>query len=310
MNHAPTTRVERWIEEFLSKQASSRTARIYRRHLYPFAAWLEKMGFSSGDQFRAPTPEEFEQYVTKLCDEKASLSARRQGLIAIRSWFKFLGRKDRIRDNPASRIKNPRLQEHLYRPLTEAQVEKAYASICQENSSWPSRDRAIFGVIYEDALSREEVSALNLADISWDLSALCVGGKWLPMEDLLVTTLGSYIEERDARLARAGIDPRATPALFISEQQNGNPEQRLGPQQIFRTLRRIDPAINPRKLRDACGIHMLNRGADIRIVAALYRTGIGSMERLKAMASKKRRRHLNETHPRARLKQTSRETVN
>ncbi len=105
--------------------------------------------------------------------------------------------------------------------------------------------------------------------------------------------------QRVTWLARVGIDPKATPALFIGERPGRNPEQRLGPHPILIIQTGIDTAINRSKLRDACGIHMLDRGADPRIVAALYGVGIQSIERLIGMTVKGRRSALHKTHPRA-----------
>jgi site-specific recombinase XerD len=95
-----------------------------------------------------PTVQNIEEYLNKLYDEEVPLTMRRKALVAIRSWFNFLGRGGHIKSNPASPIKNQKLTKHLYRPLTEEQVQSAFASIDDKNSNWPARDRAIFETIY------------------------------------------------------------------------------------------------------------------------------------------------------------------
>ena len=309
MNRIPTTRVEQWIEDFLSTMQSAQTVRQYRPQLYKFSDWLRDRGFTAGDQFLIPTVQNIEEYLNKLYDEKVPLTMRREALVAIRSWFRFLGREGHIKSNPASRIKNQKLTKHLYRPLTEEQVQSAFASINDKNSTWPARDRAIFETIYEDALIPKEVCALNVADIDWKRSALSVGEKWLPMEETLVNALRIYLTERDAQLARHKIDPKATPALFISNQGARTVERRLGPHNLGVILKRIDPRFNPSKLRDACGIHMLEHDADPRIVADLFRTGIHAIDRLLEMSSAKSRARLMKSHPRATLPQTGDTTI-
>ena len=106
MNRIPTTRVEQWIEDFLSTMQSAETVRQYRSQLYKFSEWLRDRGFIAGDQFHIPTVQNIEEYFNKLYDEKVPLTMRREVLVAIRSWFKFLGRGGHIKSNPASGIKN------------------------------------------------------------------------------------------------------------------------------------------------------------------------------------------------------------
>jgi len=309
MNRIPTTRVEQWIEDFLSTKQSAQTVLQYRPQLYKFLEWLRDRGFTADDQFHTPTVQNIEEYLNELYDGKVPLTMRRQALVAIRSWFKFLGRNGHIKSNPASRIKNQKLTKHLYRPLTEEQVQSTFASIDNKNRDWPARGRAIFEIIYEDALIPKEVCALNVADIDWKRSALSVGGKWLPMEETLVNALRIYLAERDAQLARHKIDPKATPALFISKRAAWTAERRLGPHNLGVILKRIDPRFTPSKLRDACGIHMLKYDADPRIVADLFRTGIDAIDRLLEMSSAKSRTRLMKSHPRATLPQTKGATI-
>jgi hypothetical protein len=84
----------------------------------------------------------------------------------------------------------------------------------------------------------------------------------------------------------------------------------LVPDSLGVILKRIDPRLNPSKLRDACGIHMLEHDADPRIVADLFRTGINAIERLQDMLSVKPRARLMKSHPRATLPQTGDTSVN
>ena len=310
MKRKPKTRVEHWIEDFLLTMETDKTVLQYRPQLYNFSKWLRDGGFTAGDQFLLPTVQDLEEYLNKLYKEQVPLTMRRQALVAIRSWFTFLGREGHITTNPACRIKNPKLPKRLYRPLTEKQVQSVFASIDDKNSTWPARDGAIFETIYEDALISEEVSALNVADIDWKRPALSVGGKWLPMEETLVNALRIYLAERDVQLTRHELDTKATPALFISKRWVLEAEFRLGQRAICEILKRIDPRINPSKLRDACGIHMLEHDADPRILADLFRTGIDAIDRLLEMSSAKRRAQLRKYHPRATLPQTGDTTIN
>jgi site-specific recombinase XerD len=265
---------------------------------------------TAGNQFRLPTVKQLQGYLDKLYKEKVRRSTRRLALVAIRSWFNFLGRKGLIKSNPASEIENHKLSKHLYRPLTEEQVQCTSASIDEKNSNWPARDRAIFETIYEDALIPAEVCTLNVADIDLERSALSVGGKLLPMEETLVDALRIYLAERNAMLARSKIDPKTIPVLFISARRVKTAERRLSPPHIGTILKHIDPRINPSKLRDACGIHMLEHDADPRIVADLFRVGIDAIERLMKMVSAEPRARLMKCHPRATLPKNGDASVN
>ncbi len=309
MKRLSAARVKQSIQAFLTTKLSTQTVWQYRPQLYKFSDWLRDRGFIAGDQFHVPTAQDILEYLSKLHKEEVPLTMRREALVAIRSWFDFLGREGYIKDNPAVRIKNPKLPKHLYRPLTEKQVQSAFASIEDKNSNWPARDRAIFEMIYEEALIAEEVCALKVADVVWNRRAISVKGTWLPMEKTLVDALRIYLAERDALLSHVGIDPNSTPALFVAKRGNRNAERRFGPHNLAVILKRIDPRINPSKLRDACGIHMLNHGADPRIVSALFRTGIHAINRLQDMSSAKPRELLKKSHPRATLPQTGDSTV-
>ncbi len=184
----------------------------------------------------------------------------------------------------------------------------AFDSINVKNSKWPARDRAIFETIYEDALTTDEVCAMNVSDILWDGPAISIQGKKVPMEETLVKALRDYLPERNDMLVRFNTDPESTPALFATIKKR-NAERRLGPHRLGMILKGIDPRINPSKLRDAGGIHMLNHGATPRIVAALYRVGIHAINRLQDMSSTKPRERLMKSHPRATLPQTGDTTV-
>jgi site-specific recombinase XerD len=310
MKRKPTTRVEHWIEDFLLTMRTDQTVRQYRPQLYKFADWLKDRGFTAGDQFLVPTVQDIEEYLNKLEDEQVPKTMRREALVAIRSWFTFQGREGRINKNPAALIKNQELAEHIYRPLTEEEVQSAFASIDEKNSAWPARDRAIFEAIYECALDSEDICGLSVADIDWKRPALSVGGKLLPMEEILVSALRIYLAERHAQLTRHEIDPKATPALFISKRWALEAEFRLSPRNIGVVLRRIDPLFSPSKLRDACGIHMLEHDADPRIVADLFGVGIDAIGRLMKMVSAKPRAQLMKSHPRATLPKTGDASVN
>lgn len=308
MKRLPKTPVKELIEVFLSTCNSRRTAIQYREVLYEFSDWLRKRRCTAADQLPILGPDDILEFLDELRRQNAPSSKRRTALIAIRSWFAHLGRQGYISDNPASRIKNPITPKHLYRPLTEERVLSAFDSINDKNSKWPARDRAIFETIYEVALTTDEVCAMNVENILWDVPAISIQGKKIPMEETLVKALRDYVPERNDMLVRFNTDPESTPALFVTLKKR-NVERRLGPHRVGKILKGIDPQINPCKLRDAGGIHMLNHGATPRIVAALFRVGIHAIKRLQELSSAKPRERLRNSHPRATIPQSDSTTV-
>jgi site-specific recombinase XerD len=197
-------------------------------------------------------------------------------------------------------------KQNVHLPPSVREVNKILDQVRDSHPFWPSRDQAIFELCYE-GLAESDLIALDVSDIYCAEGAVLRHSdrKWIPIGPLARQSLGIWLDERAARLRQNGLDPGHTPALFIgsSLQRLNDPkiQGRIETRTVCRIIQRIRPGWNARLLRDACGVHMLDEGAPALIVAAQLGVGVGAVDRLLKMATKKRGEIVSQTHPRATL---------
>ncbi len=250
-----------WMQRGLGEN----TLQAYRTDLYSFAEWQYQRGNTDLLQTRAA---DLHAYLAMQGGRSARSTARR--LSSLRRLFQYLAREGRISTDPTVNIDSPRLGRSLPKTLTESDVE-ALLQAPDVTTRNGMRDRAMLEVLYATGLRVSELVGLRLDQINLRQGVIRVIGKGnkerlVPLGEESVDWLNRYI--RDVRPEYFKGQPDAT--LFPSNR--GTPQTR---QTFWHAIKRyaivagISKPMSPHVLRHAFATHLLNHGADLRVVQML-----------------------------------------
>ena len=251
-----------WMEQGLA----ANTLTAYRADLVGFARWLEPRG---GELVAAQRAELLEYLALRVTGGSRPRSTARL-LTSLRRFYGWALRERRITADPTEGIEPPRLGRPLPKVLTESEVE---ALLAAPDPTLPPglRDRAMLEVLYATGLRVSELVGLRHDQVNLRQGVVRVVGKGdrerlVPLGEESVAWLERWLAEGRGALLGA----RATPALFPTERGAAMTRQAFW-QAIKRYARRarIAGPISPHTLRHAFATHLLNHGADLRVVQLL-----------------------------------------
>ena len=252
-----------WLQDGLAQ--SSLTS--YRRDLGQWAAWLERR--SSGLLQAQRT--DVEAFLADQFRAKAKATSIARRLSSVRRFYALQVQQGTLRADPTLRVKAPKLPRRLPKNLSEAKVEALLAAP-DAKTTLGLRDRAMLETLYATGLRVSELVGLTLAQASLDMGVVRVLGKGskerlVPLGEEAISWLKRYLVE--VRPALAG-NAKST-AVFLTAR--GGPLTR---QAFWALLKRLGaragiPAagLSPHVLRHAFATHLLNHGADLRVVQLL-----------------------------------------
>jgi len=245
--------------------ASPHTLTAYRRDLRQFVAFIRQEGIAAWDQV---TPQVARRYVASLVRHYARSAVARH-LSAVRTFFRYLYRDGHVSRNPLALVSAPRRQPRLPKFLTPDEV-RAVLRAPDVSTPLGLRDRALLEVLYATGMRVGELVALRVADLTWD-GELRVTGKGRKERIVLVAdaaqeAMRAYLQAGRPELAGR----RPGGAVFLNAR--GGPLTDRGVRLIVdRALRRAALAkrISPHVLRHTFATHLLDGGADLRVVQEL-----------------------------------------
>jgi len=210
-------------------------------------------------------------YLAFLNEQKYSKATTARKLATLRSFYKFLVRRGQIESSPVSSIRTPKQEKRLPRCLDIEQINTLINSP-DANTMLGARDRAIIETLYSSGLRVSELVGLNLSDVDFLGEVLHLRGKGKkerlsPIGSSALQSIQRYLTFRDADPRKHTFDQQA---LFINKHG-----QRLSTRSVRRKLDKyliqagLDPNISPHTLRHSFATHMLNNGADLRMVQEL-----------------------------------------
>ena len=251
-----------WLEEGLS----ANTLDAYRGDLEGLSRWLS----ANGRKLIGATRADLLKYLATHVAAKASPRSTARLLSSLRRFYGYLLREERIEVDPTALMDSPKIGRPLPRSLSEDQVEKLLQA---PNVTTPLglRDRAMIETLYATGLRVSELVGLTLPQLSLSQGVVRVIGKGdkerlVPLGEEAVAWLNRYVLEGRASLVRRS----ATDAVFATAR--GGPMTR---QAFWHNLKRyarvadIRTALSPHTLRHAFATHLLNHGADLRVVQML-----------------------------------------
>lgn len=251
---------------WLADGLAANTLAGYRSDLAGFALWLDPRGIAMATADEA----DLRGYLHEFAPS-AKLTSQRRLLAALRRYYRHLINSGRIERDPTRAIASPARAERHPKTLSEAQVEALLAAPDIE-TPLGLRDRAMLETLYACGLRVSELVGLKVIDVNPRAGVLRTFGKGskeriVPLGELAVEWITRYV--RDARGELLG--PHSSDALFVTARAEAMTRQRF-----WRLLKNhalacaIAPdSISPHTLRHAFATHLLNHGADLRVVQML-----------------------------------------
>jgi integrase/recombinase XerD len=297
------------VEEFLTWLAvergrSANTLMSYRRDLGAYTSWLGQQGIALVDVDAAAVT----RYVLERRSSGRAPSSVARELTAIRMLHRFFVEEGLRGDDPTADVEGVRVPAGLPKPLSETDVIRLIESP-DANSPIGVRDRALMELLYATGIRVSELCGLSLGDLDRSERTLRVLGKGSKER---VVPFGSAA---DAALT-AWLGPHGRPllvparwarrsdseALFI-----GRRGGRLGRQHVWAILREygartgLADHLSPHVLRHSCATHLLDHGADLRVVQEMLGHASISTTQVYTKVSQERMLEVyRSTHPRAR----------
>lgn len=283
-----------WIERNLAKN----TVVSYRLDLRALTDWLQhnQLTLLEADAVN------LQGFLAEKLEGgyKASSSAR--SLSAIRRLFQYLYREKLREDDPSALLSSPKLPQRLPKDLSEAQVERLLQAPSEELPI-ELRDKAMLELLYATGLRVSELVGLTLSDISLRQGVVRVTGKGdkerlVPMGEEAVYWIERFIEYGRPWL----LNGQTLDVLFPSSRAQQMTRQTFWHRiKHYATLADIDSEkLSPHVLRHAFATHLLNHGADLRVVQMLLGHSDLSTTQIYTHVATERLRQLHQQHhPRA-----------
>ncbi|WP_028104645.1 site-specific tyrosine recombinase XerD [Pseudoduganella violaceinigra] len=253
-----------WLEDGLSKNSLD----AYRRDLAAFAKWLETARPSVASLHAAGTADLQAYFAARHTDTKASSANRR--LSALKRFYQLALRQRHIAEDPCLRMASAKQPLRFVHTLSEGQVEALLAAP-DLRTPLGIRDRTMLELMYASGLRVSELVALKTLELSMNDGVLRVTGKGAKTRLVPFGEQARLWLERYLREARGVIlDGQQDDALFITGR--GGPMTR---QMFWVVVKKhalkagITTPLSPHTLRHAFATHLLNHGADLRVVQLL-----------------------------------------
>ncbi|MBW7472768.1 site-specific tyrosine recombinase XerD [Marinobacter sp. M216] len=280
-----------WLEDGLGEK----TRQAYRSDLARLASWLEEQ--PGQPLLQAARRTDLLAWMSRGLAEgvKASTAARR--LSGMRRFFRFLLREGLIAEDPTLRIDSPRLPRRLPDSLTEEEVDSLLAEPDPEVPI-ELRDKAMLEILYGCGLRVTELTCLRVDQVNLRQGVIRITGKGdkerlVPLGEEAVDWLVRYMKEARAELLKG----HSCDALFP-----GNRPAAMTRQTFWHRIKHyasrvgIRKHLSPHTLRHAFATHLLNNGADLRVVQMLLGHSDLSTTQIYTHVARQRLQSLHQSH--------------
>jgi integrase/recombinase XerD len=251
-----------WMERGLSRNTLS----AYRNDLSGLAVWLLKQGRT----LLAARRQDLLAYLSDRVNDGAKPRTTARLLSSMRRFYRYLIREGQLQEDPSVRIDTPRIGRPLPDTLSESEVE-ALLEAPDEQDTLGLRDRAMLELLYACGLRVSELVGMTTDQASLTQGVVRLVGKGskerlVPMGEEAVDWLQYYLDESRPDLA-AGSSAKQ---LFITRRGKGMTRQAFWYRiRHYAVKSGINKPLSPHTLRHAFATHLLNHGADLRVVQML-----------------------------------------
>ena len=271
----------------VEKDASPHTLKSYGNDLRQFESFLAAERVTATEL----SPRHIRAFLVALHARGLDPASVGRKLAAVRSWLRFLVRRGVLERNPAREVRGPRLPKKLVSFLP---VDEAHDLMVANNSL---RDTAILELLYASGLRVSELTGLALDDVDRSARTVRVLGKG--RKERVVPFGGAAARALDTYLPRRGTAPGP---LFVNARGGG-----LTPRSVHTVVRRAAAAagitrrVSPHTLRHTFATHLLDAGADLRVIQELLgHSRLSTTQRYTHVSADQLLRVYDAAHPRAR----------
>lgn len=291
------------LDEFLNylsveRGLSTNTLIAYRTDITHFIAWLETKGTADVERVRK---QDIAGYLLALKDRGISSNSISRALVAIKMFFRFLVQERFVREDIAGVMEAPKLVRPLPNVLNVDEVDRLLTA--HDERDWMAiRDRAALELMYATGMRISEMVELRTDGVNFELGYVKCRGKGdkeriVPMGKSARDAVKKYLERvRPELLKKKAADPH----LFVSRFG-----KKISRQSFWKMIKRrarlarLRKDITPHTLRHSFATHLLERGADLRIVQELLGHADISTTQLYTHINKERLKSIHKQfHPR------------
>lgn len=258
--------------EYLKKEkkTSDNTCEAYRRDIAAFGTFLAGRGCADP---ASATNTDVVAYLMELKNSGKSMSTTNRKLSSIRTYYKYLIKQGKVKENPAEDIKSPKIERKALDYLTIEEVERLLAA--PDNSVKGIRDRAMLEVLYATGIRVSEIIELKLKDVNLRMGFITCNGdhgraRIVPMGTMARKALDEYILNSRKALMRDRDDMDPESPLFVNYM--GEAFSRQGFWKVLKQYGRaaeLEERITPHILRTSFAVHMVQNGADLKSLQEL-----------------------------------------
>jgi len=278
-----------WLEEGLARN----TLDSYRQDLEQFSAWVQKAAEKSLLQVEQA---DIQQYLAfKFPSSKPRTISR---LIAsLRRLYRFALRENKISVDPTLQIESPKLPRSLPKSLSEDDVV-ALLNAPDLNEAIGLRDRAMLEILYASGLRVSELVGLKVTEVSLSEGVVRVTGKGsktrlVPMGEVAVDWISRYLNEGRPQI----LEKRLSDSMFVTQRGAAMTRQAFWYLiKRYALLAGINKHMSPHVLRHAFATHLLNHGADLRVVQMLLGHSDISTTQIYTHVARERLKQLHSVH--------------
>lgn len=261
-----------WCEDFLTwmqveRGRSENTIAAYRRDLHRYMLWLDQ----HKESVSTIGPSGVERYVSHRQKSGEAPASSARALAAVRMLHAYLVSESLRLDDPTLRVDGVKVAAGVPKPLTESDVEALLSAVVGDDAL-STRDRAVLEMLYATGARISELCGLNIDDLDRDNRVVRLFGKGskerlVPYGSVASLRLEEYLQQRFLLEPEYWRDRRDRDAVFLT-----NTGKRLNRQKAWHIVRDagiaagITETLSPHTLRHSCATHMLEHGADLRIV--------------------------------------------
>ncbi|MEZ5211249.1 site-specific tyrosine recombinase XerD [Gordonia sp. PP30] len=258
----------------VEKGSAANTVASYRRDLTRYAAFLESRGIGSLAEVTEPDVREFlvelrrgspDDGVPPLADSSVART-----LVAARGFHKFAAAEGIVRSDVAHAVRPPKAARRLPKALSVDEVLAILEAAGAPDHPRALRDRAMLELLYSCGARISEVTALDVDDLDTEHRAVVLRGKGgkeriVPVGRPAIAAVDAYLVRGRPALVKQG-----TPALFLNV-RGGRLSRQSAWQVLVDTAARagIEKEVSPHTLRHSFATHLLDGGADVRVVQEL-----------------------------------------
>ncbi|WP_265698175.1 site-specific tyrosine recombinase XerD [Photobacterium obscurum] len=291
--------IERFLDAmWMERGLSENTLTSYRNDLKKLCNWIEQEKLS----LESASVDDLQRYQQWLFDADYKQTSRARMVSAIRRLYQYLHREKIRDDDPSVMLVSPKLPKRLPKDISEEQVD-ALLDAPDPNDPIELRDKAMLELLYATGLRVTELVSLTMENVSLRQGVVRVTGKGdkerlVPMGENAVDWIEQFLETGRPQL----LGEKSSDVVFPSKRAKQMTRQTFWHRiKHYAVLAGIDSdKLSPHVMRHAFATHLLNYGADLRVVQMLLGHSDLSTTQIYTHVATERLKQLHETHhPRA-----------